>query len=230
MAPIIAVTGLNFEARIAAAEGVRVVSSGPGRNVNPALDIALAQGARGLISFGLAGGLVEGLPPGKCMLAQRVITPTGRSIDADAEWTDRMADLLGNARIVDMAGSDYPIMTTDAKAAMHKRTGAECVDMESHIVSEAAARAGIPFTACRIIIDPLDQEIPEVAIKGMRQDGETDAWSVVRALTHRPGQLPALLQIARDAGIAYAALLRCRRRLGPRLGFPNIGEHLLDVA
>ncbi len=40
---------------------------------------------------------------------------------------------------------------------------------------------------------------------------------------------PALIGVALDAQRAFDSLLRGHRRLGPRLGFPDLGELGLDV-
>ena len=51
--PVIAVTGLAFEARIAAGHGVVTICG----NRPDQLADAIARGCRGIISFGIAGGL-----------------------------------------------------------------------------------------------------------------------------------------------------------------------------
>jgi hypothetical protein len=58
--PVVAVTGLGFEARIAGSAAV--IDCGL-RN-SALLRAIVARGCRGIISFGVAGGLAPGLPPG----------------------------------------------------------------------------------------------------------------------------------------------------------------------
>ena len=54
---MIVVVSLAFEARIAAASGLQVICAGDGRKLCPTLHEAITVGCRGLISFGVAGGL-----------------------------------------------------------------------------------------------------------------------------------------------------------------------------
>ncbi len=65
---MIVVVGLAFEARIAARSGLPIICSGDGRTLTPDLKRAIAGGCRGLVSFGVAGGLDPGLTPGTCVV------------------------------------------------------------------------------------------------------------------------------------------------------------------
>src|SRR5207253_9235828 len=62
---VIAVTGLAFEARIAG--GVTVISDG--LRTGASLKAEIERGSRGVISFGIAGGLAPHLPPGQWVVA-----------------------------------------------------------------------------------------------------------------------------------------------------------------
>ncbi len=93
--------------------------------------------------------------------------------------------------------------------------------MESHIAARLAAQHGVPFAALRIIADPAERGLPEAALLGMRPDGGMDAGAVMRALVRRPGDIPALIRTAMDAGAAFAALKVARRRLTDALGFED---------
>ena len=65
---MIVVVGMKFEARIAAGLGVPVICGGDGKKLSSLLTHAMAAGCGGLISFGVAGGLVPGLKPGTLSL------------------------------------------------------------------------------------------------------------------------------------------------------------------
>src|SRR5258708_28707707 len=65
---LIAVVGLAFEARIAAGPGVRVICSGNGKELAASLSKAIAEGATGVVSFGVAGGLAPARRPGAFVL------------------------------------------------------------------------------------------------------------------------------------------------------------------
>jgi len=94
--------------------------------------------------------------------------------------------------------------------------------MESHLVARIAAELVLPFAILRVIADPAERELPPAALAGMRADGRLNVGAVLASLARNPGQLPALIRLAAEAGRAGAALLRCSDRLGPRLGFRDL--------
>jgi hypothetical protein len=130
--------------------------------------------------------------------------------------------MLPDAVHADISGTDIPVSTEADKAALHKSVGTVAVDMESHVAARIAARYGAPFVACRVIIDPAERALPPAALVGVRPDGRTDVFAVLRSLCQQPSQTPALLRVAADARAARSALFRGRRSLGDNLGFPGV--------
>jgi hopanoid-associated phosphorylase len=208
---ILTVSGLAREAAIAAGPGVRTLAAG-GPRLHQLIETAIAEGAAGILSFGIAGGLDPTLPPGTTILAGAVIAG-GDRWTADAAWRERLAARLSEARLGDLAGVDLPVMTQADKGALASATGALAVDMESHTAARLAVSHGLPFAALRVICDPVGRTIPLAAIAGMREDGGTDLGAILRALLRSPGQLPAMMRLAGDARIAFGVLVRCRRAL-----------------
>ncbi len=95
--------------------------------------------------------------------------------------------------------------------------------MESHVVARIAVKYALPFAVLRVIADPSERALPTAVLAGMRADGSTDAPAVLRALAGDPGQIPALVRVATDAGRAFWGLFRCHRRAGPGLGLFDLG-------
>lgn len=222
MAPVIAVTGLRFESRIATGEGV-VVVCGSGRTLLASLYEAVAGGCRGIISFGTAGGLIGDETAGCWVVATGIIAERER-FPTHLLWSRRLKQTLSRAIEADIAGVDRPVADPKAKRMLHERTGAAAVDMESHLAARVAAANGLPFAACRVIIDPLDRALPAAAIIEPRNDGTPDLTGVLASLMRSPSQVPALIGTALDAHTARRALLRGRRLLGVGLGFPDFGQ------
>ncbi|MEO8345610.1 MAG: hypothetical protein ABI607_07945 [Betaproteobacteria bacterium] len=221
--PVIAVTGLAFEARIAAGPGVRTIAGGGDRQrLSSALEIEFARGATGLLSFGVAGGLVSGAAPGTWIVADTVVTSSGRW-QADIAWTDSLARRLPDALRGAVAGSDDILAFAAEKHALHATSGACAMDMESHVVAAFAAAHGVPFAVFRVIADPVGGGLAPAATKGMRPDGTIDQWAVLGALVRAPAQLPLLMRNALDARAAQRELSRGRRLLGRGLGYPDFG-------
>lgn len=221
---VVAVSGLKVEARIASrGEDVRALAGGgDAKRLAISIEQVIAEDARGLISFGVAGGLVPGLPAGACLIGGEVLHE-GTCYTADPAWTAHLERALDGAKCLAVAGVDHPLRSRADKRALNKQTGAAAADMESHLVAEAATRHHLPFAVLRVIADPAEREIPHAAIAGMRGDGTVSLSGVVSALLQSPRDLPGLLALAGDMRRALAALLRCHHRLGPRLGFGDLG-------
>lgn len=227
---VVAVTGLNFEARIASGAGVTAIAGGgdPHR-LTQALAHQLAQGACAFLSFGIAGGLSGAAVPGTWLVADAVVTRTSRW-PVDFAWAAALANSLHGATRADVAGTDAIVTEPDAKLALGTATGALAVDTESHVVAAFAAAHGIPFAVFRVIADPATRALAPAACQGMRADGTINRRAVLGSLLRRPGQLPQLLRNALDTRRAMRALSRGRRLLGPGLGYPDFRQLLVDVA
>jgi adenosylhomocysteine nucleosidase len=228
--PVVAVTGLAKEARIAAGPGVRAIAGGGSAPaLVDALERELARGAGGVISFGIAGGLAEDIASGTWLVARAIVTPAERW-KCDAAWARSIAERLVGACTADLAGVDAPVTEPAAKRALHRATGAAAVDTESHIAAAIAAAHGLPFAAFRVVADSVRRGLPPAASVALTSDGNISGGAVLGSLARTPAQLPSLLHTAIDARTAFRALSRGRRLLGPGLAYPDLGELLFDVS
>lgn len=227
--PVVAVTGLVIEARIAAGPGVRTVAAGgDGRRLTLALEREFAQGATAIISFGIAGGLAATAVPGTWLVVDTVVTATARW-RADRAWSAALAARLPGATNGDLAGADTIVAASAAKHALGAATGAFAVDTESHLVAAFATAHGVPFAVFRVIADPVTRALAPAATLGMRPDGTVNQRAVLGSVARGPAQFPSLLRNALDARTAFRALSRGRRLLGPGLGYPDLGQFLVDM-
>jgi adenosylhomocysteine nucleosidase len=219
---ILAATGLQRERRIVAGPDVEAIAGGGDAvRLEAALD-DLAGTARGIISIGIAGGLAAGLPVGQWVVADAVVVD-GETMPTDPAWTSRLAARLPEAASGLLLGANALVAEAAQKAALHGTTGALAVDMESHIVARVARRHHLPFAAARVISDAAHRTLPSAARVGMKSDGTMDLPAVLRSLLANPGQLPALMRTGLEAERGFRALLRGHRRLGARLGGPDLG-------
>ena len=227
--PIVAVTGLAIEARMVASDGVRTIAAGGDRRrLEAALEREFSRGATAIISIGIAGGLVAAMMPGSWVIADAVVTRTARW-PVDAAWATALTGRLPGAVRGVLVGMDTIVASSADKRALGRATGAIAVDTESHVVAAFAAMHGIRFAVLRVIADPVGRAVAPAATRGMRSDGSVNPRAVLGSLARAPRQLPALLRNAIDARIAFRALLRGRRLLGPGLGYPDLGQFPLDV-
>src|SRR3984893_14418051 len=153
--PVLIVTGLAQEARIAAGPGMTVIcSSSDPQQLRALLTVFDPTTIRGVISFGVAGGLDPTLTSGDVVVATEVVACDARWFAGLSLNDELLASLaLGRRRVVrgGLAGVEKVIAARSIKAALHLETGAAAVDMESHIAAAYADEAGLPFAALRVI-------------------------------------------------------------------------------
>jgi adenosylhomocysteine nucleosidase len=232
--PVLVVTGMAREARLAAAPGVVAIQAGADPlRLRALLESSMQGQCRAVLSFGIAGGLDPRLRPGDVVVAGGIVSQ-GERHPALPILVQRIASILesGGTRVKlgHVAGVDAPVFYPVAKRRLRTETGASTVDMESHVAAAYAAEYRLPFAAIRIVCDPAGRSLPFWAAEALRADGKVDVATVARALLRRPGHLAPTFRLALDAAAAFRALERCRKLLGPGLGVPDLGQLLSDPA
>ncbi len=232
--PVLMVTGLAKEMRLAEGPGlVAIASGGDTLRLRRQLAERSLPGCRAVLSFGIAGGLDPSLSAGDVVVATGIVAGGERRTAHPALSDQLAATLLAGgirAKRADIAGVDAALLTADEKAAARRATGAAAVDMESHVACEFAARHGLVFAAIRIICDPATRTLPAMVANAVKPDGEVDPFAVLIDLIRKPMQVVALPRLATEARTSFRALGRCRDLLGIGRGLPDFVELLRDVA
>ncbi len=224
--PVLIVTGLAQEARIAAGPGLTVIcSSSDPQQLRELLTVFDPSTIRGVISFGVAGGLDPSLKSGDVIMATEVLA-------GDTRW---LADLVLNEDIIASAGSgrrrvirgrlagaEQLIVARHHKEALHLETGAAAVDMESHIAAAYAAEAGLPFAAVRVVSDPAHRALPSLARAAIKPNGGIDLRKVLGSIARNPLSVRELVSTGIDFSRALRSLRGCR-------GFLLGGEGLVTA-
>jgi hopanoid-associated phosphorylase len=210
---VLVATGLQREAALIARDGVMAVVSGGRSDLLEHRLRAAADGATAIISLGIGGALAPGLQPGDWVVATKVVGD-GAEWSTDLAWMTALATAL-SASTGPILGSNAMLLKAVDKAAVHARTGALAVDMESHIAARMAQALGVPFAAARVISDPADHDLPPAVTVGMAPDGAMALGPVLLALLKNPLQLPALIRTGRDAETAFRALGQFQRAALP---------------
>ena len=212
--PVLIVTGLVQEARIAAGPGMTVIcSSSDPQQLRALLTVFDPSTIRGVISFGVAGGLDPTLKSGDVVVATEVLSGDARWLAGLTLNEDLIARVaLGRRRVVrgGLAGVEQVILARAGKAALHSKTGAAAVDMESHIAAAYAAEAGLPFAALRVIADPATRALPALAMVAIKPNGDIDLRKVLRGVARNPMTLRALVSTGIDFNRALRSLRGCR--------------------
>ncbi len=207
---VIVATGMRAEAALLP-PGLRpVVGGGDSARLRRLLDGA-AEGATAVLSFGIAGGLHAELEPGALVVATRVRAPGG-AWPSDAAWSSALVRASG-ARFGVVAGVDAMVSGPDAKRSLRLMTDALVVDMESAVAAAFAASRGLPFAVLRAVADTAEEAVPHAAAVGLSRTGRPAPGRVAMALLRSPGELPALVQVAKRSRTALEALARAARNL-----------------
>jgi adenosylhomocysteine nucleosidase len=168
---------------------------------------------RGVISFGVAGGLDPTLKSGDIVVATEVTAGDARWLAGLPLSEDHIArGAIGGRRVVRgiLAGAEEVIVAQARKAALHLTTGAAAVDMESHIAAAYAARFGLPFAALRVISDPAHRTLPSLAKDAIKPNGDIDLPMILRGVARNPRALSGLVSTGIEFNRALRSLRGCR--------------------
>jgi hopanoid-associated phosphorylase len=202
------------EARIASGPGMTVIcSSSDPQQLRALLTVFDPATIRGVISFGVAGGLDPSLKSGDIVVATEVRAGEARWLADLALKEDLIAGFgLGRRRIVRgrLAGAEQVVADRHLKEALHLETGAAAVDMESHIAADYAARTGLPFAALRVVSDPAHRALPPLAMSAIKPNGDIDLRKVLRSVARNPRTLRDLVATGIDFNRALRSLRGCR--------------------
>jgi len=215
---VIAVVGLAIEARIAGMAAMIVDGDWTGFHLRD----AIRKGARGIISFGVCGGLDPKLRPGKVVIASSVLAGKDEAYPSDLLWAEELLRMIPGAGYSPIAGVHSPMTSFEERQDFHATTGAVAADMESQIVARIAAEFRIPFAACRVVLNPAHRILPRAALIKIGPAGKPRLRKIGGSVVKDPRQLPRLSRLAVDAVIAVRALRRAKQRLGTHLGFPHL--------
>jgi hypothetical protein len=144
-----------------------------------------------VVSFGLAGGLHDGLECGEVLDATRVVDADGAVL-----WEGGPLGISG-ARTATILAADAVVDDPDERRRLHERTGADAVDMESG----ALARTGRLAGCLRAVSDTPSRPLGPLA-------GVMDANGKLR-----PGGIARALAAPRRTGRALAGVRRALTKL-----------------
>jgi adenosylhomocysteine nucleosidase len=215
--------GMTSEARLLTSTGCAVAvgggsPAGAGRMARELVE----DGATGLISFGLAGGLDPALAAG-ALIVPRGVLSRGRLYPCDAG----LVGALAGERIDAILAGEAVVETAADKLRLGQETGAGAVDLESGAVAEVATAAGIPFAVLRAICDPATRDLPRAAVEALDEAGRLAPMKMAGILARHPMQIIGLIALGRDAALARQSLIRGAEGLrGLAAGHTNFGSAL----
>jgi adenosylhomocysteine nucleosidase len=208
----------SLRRRAAAGAPWRIEQSGPGpQRAAAAAARALEAGAKLLVSWGLAGALDAAVAPGTVLVPRRIVTAGGETLAVDGERHAALAALAGELVVAhgDLLTVAAALELPAAKRAAARTSGAVAVDMESAAIAAAAARAGVPFVALRVIVDGVDDALPKNAERWVNERGERRLAPALRAAV-AVHEWRGLLTLAKRYRLASRVLEQLARVLADR--------------
>ena len=202
MTHTVVATGTKREAAVLRGRGWIVIPGGGDAAGLERRLRAAAEGASGILSFGMAGALADELAVGDWIVGDRV---TG-AVEAMCHpaWRDALAARLPGARVGAVFADGRMIAAAAEKRVFHARRRALAVDMESHVAAACAAERGLPFAIVRCVSDAAGDDLPAAITVAMRPGGEIDTSAMLASLLRRPGQIARLVGM----GWAFARAMR----------------------
>lgn len=195
---------------------VTVLQSGPGpERAAAAARGVVRSGATALMSWGIAGGLVERAQPGTVVIPDAVIDVDGSELEVDPRLRLELIEALRVApdllagRIVSV---ERILATPAAKTCSASVSGAVAADMESGAIARVAAEAGLPFVVVRVVADGPSDFLPRHAESFVTPAGSPrlmPLWPTLLSLR----ELRRLAVLARRSRIAERRLANLARRL-----------------
>lgn len=185
---------------------VAVVLTGPGRLAASRGTRTLLDGhrPRWVVSAGFAGALNPGLKQGDVVVPNEVVDESGGKIRLGVRLPESSPSDPRSGRLLTV---DRIIRTAAEKAELHRKTGADLVDMETWAVAEACGQRGVRFLSVRIVSDDAHSDLPPEILNILGQTGGYRVGAALGALWKRPSSLFDLLSL-REQAHAVADKLR----------------------
>ena len=220
LAPVIVGTGFTREVRTVAGPGiVAIAGGGIAAKLEQRLEAAARAGAAGIVSFGLTGGLADGLRIGDWVVGSRLRGAIDHACHPG--WRDAIAARLPGARIGTFFADGRMIDTIAEKRALGVAHDALAVDMESHVAARVARAYRLPFAIVRIVSDEVDHLLPHAITVSMRPDGGFDRARMRASLASAPEQMRDVVQTMRQFATGFRGLRRGATLMGERVAFPD---------
>lgn len=148
-----------------------------------------------VVVVGITGAVDEATPIGTLILPDWVV-------DA-ASGARYRPDRLGRGVPGGTMWTSDRLVTDPVEVAALRSEGVVALDMETAAIAEVCERRGIPWSVFRCISDrATDGSVDEALLGLSRPDGTPDAKAVVALVARRPGRVPGLVRMARQAKLA----------------------------
>jgi len=152
---------------------------------------------KGIISFGLCGGLAPDAQIGQAFIYDTIQVPaiygairtpaSDIALPCDDEWRKNLFALTRYYECKCWSSGDFNTANTIAqRAKLYRTTGCEVIDDESFAVAEFALRRGMKFIGLRVVSDGAEDNLPPAVMNALHSDGSANIWAVIESLFTEP--------------------------------------------
>jgi adenosylhomocysteine nucleosidase len=209
--------GFEEEAKVARQLSPLVAMSGAREHLaKTRAEELVKKGAKILLSFGVAGGLMPGITSDHIIIGERVVSRE-KTWNCDEAFVSLLASAVPHARKGSVFGSAQLVPGPEEKKNLFAFTGGLIVDMESQVIAETATAHGLPFSVLRGVSDEVEHTFPPAALVGINDDGSMNLKAIVKSLMKQPKQLHALLTLGKNTNRALKHLSFTVPKLQPLL-------------
>ena len=143
-----------------------------------------------LLTCGFAGALNPALPVGTVLF------------HSDPSFPPHPQLLASGAQPALFHATDQVVVTAREKRRLRETTGADAVEMESHVLRTLCHQRGIPSATVRVVSDAADEDMPVDFNRLMTPRMTLSFTRLALALAARPGRVRGLLQLQRNTRLA----------------------------
>lgn len=175
----------------------------------------IREGARAVMSVGMAGALQPRVSPGDILLPERV-ADAGGSLHTTVSWRAAILERLADATLIVHGGLLRSVPSVlggaPAKSEYGRTTGAVAVDMESAAIVKTALQHGVPAVVVRVAVDLVDVSLPVEILGLLDPYGGIRIGQVLRAIGAKPVLVPNMIRLARAERAARRILIQLGQR------------------
>jgi nucleoside phosphorylase len=152
----------------------------------------------GVLVVGYCGGLSSSLKIGDTVIPNEILNPNLQSTKLDSS----LSEVLGRAHVAEglhyrsvrLITQERVIELPKDKQALHSKSSAEAVDMESSEIIEQALKNDVRGAVVKIVIDDVDTELPKFN-EYFERTGKLDHYNVAPVFVAQPS---LSLQLSRN--------------------------------
>lgn len=211
------ISALPFEGRFLTAHGFLVHVSGVGAECAAhGARYLIDQGAKALISWGIAGGLEPTLRTGCIVIPDKIIDLKSNVYTTD-EYLKKQIKQKLQLHLPSYHGpllqTDQVITSVQEKKNLFKKYQAHAIDMESAAIAGAAKEANLSFTAIRVIIDSAHMSLPHWLPHSFNDKNKLHAGRFISGMCRYPLTWHALMKLVFNSIAARRSLKKAAQLL-----------------